>query len=254
LKQAARISIRARAACSIAARIGPASLPGGGLTLLAFLGVSALAPGWAASALGCTHLHAHLVSWILAQPVPLALTYGALYLATGCVLLIGVILGVGAAILFTMRALFRLLSWAARTGLGLAATLGALLTWPLQLLGEFLWDACSERAVRINVFLEEQRELRRVYREDYAGDFPSYRAFLRDFRARQNGAAQREEVDALAQAIRLMGLPERFTKADLKQRFDFLIKRTHPDLVGPNGLAPQLIAANTLINKRKGWR
>jgi hypothetical protein len=230
------------------------SVPGGGMTVLAFLALSLLAPGWAAYVLGCAHLHAQLVSWILAQPVALTLALGALYLAAGCMLLIGVIMGVGAAILFTMRALVALASWAARTSLRLAAALGALLAWPLQLLGEFLWDACAQRAVRMNVFFEEQHELRRVYREDYAGDFPSYRAFLRDFRARQKGAAQQEEVDALAQAIRLLGLPESFTKADLKKRFRLLIDRIHPDKVGPNELATQLIAAYTLIDKGKDWR
>jgi hypothetical protein len=230
------------------------SLPGGGLTLLVFLGVSALAPGFAAHALGCATLHAHLVSWILAQPVALALAFCAVYLAAGCVLMLGVIFGVGAAVVFTMRALFRLIFWAGRTSLCLAAALGVLLAWPLRLLGEFLWDAYVRRAVRMNVFFEEQRELRRVYREEYVGDFPSYRAFLRDFRARQKGEAQREEVDALAQAIRLLGLPESFTKADLKKRFRLLIERIHPDKVGPNELATQLIAAYTLIDKGKDWR
>ena len=230
------------------------SFPLSGVALLVFLGVSALAPGWAAHALGCATLHAQLVSWILAQPVALLLALGALYLAAGCTLMIGVIFAVGAAVVFTMRALFRLIFWVARTSLGLAAALGALLAWPLRLLGEFVWDACAQRVVSMNVFFEEQRELRRVYREEYAGDFPSYRAFLRDFRARQKDTAQREEVDALTQAIRLLGLPESFTKADLTKRFRLLIALNHPDKVGPNGLAPQLIAANALINQRKGWR
>ena len=167
-------------------------LPGGFLTVLGFLGLSLLAPGVMANLLGYGHLHAQLVSSILAQPLVEALAFGALYLASGCVLLIGVIMGVGAALIFTMRALFAIASLAARTSLGLAAATGALLFWPVQLLAEFLWDASAQRAARVNAFLEEQRELRRIYREDFANDFPSYRAFLRDFRARQRTGRNRK--------------------------------------------------------------
>ena len=50
-----------------------------------------------------------------------------------------------------------------------------------------------------------------------------------------------------------MGLPDTFTRNDLKERFRTLIAGIHPDRVGPNGLAAQLIAANTLICERKNW-
>ncbi len=229
------------------------TLPGGGLTLFGFLALSVLAPGWAASALGCANLHAHLVDWIMAQTGLVLLILGALYIAIGFALLLGAIMGAYAAGVVLLRALAAIAGWAAETSHAVAAWIGVLLTWLLQLLAECLWDACAQRVVRLNALLEEQQELRRVYREDYAGDFVSYRAFLRDFRARQKGAAQREVVDALAQAIRLMGLPKRFTRAELKERFRILIQATHPDKVGPNELAPQLIAAYTLIDKGKHW-
>ena len=51
-------------------------------------------------------------------------------------------------------------------------------------------------------------ELWRLYREEYTQDFPSYRAFLRHWRALQ--AAEQAKTDPLQQAIRLMGLPEQF--------------------------------------------
>ena len=51
-----------------------------------------------------------------------------------------------------------------------------------------------------------------------------------------------------------MGLTEPFTREDLKERFHILIAGIHPDLVGPNELAAQLIAANTLICERKRWK
>ena len=87
--------------------------------------------------------------------------------------------------------------------------------------------------------------------QEYAQDFPSYSAFLRHWRALQ--AAGQAKTDPLQQAIRLMGLPEQFTRDDLKARFHTLIGGIHPDRVGPNELAAQLIAANTLIGERKSW-
>jgi hypothetical protein len=106
--------------------------------------------------------------------------------------------------------------------------------------------------------------LRRLYREEYAADFPSYRAFLRFYRKIANGedpGAQRDErrhenqaaTDPVEAAIRLLGLPESFTSDDLKRRFRTLIKGIHPDVVGPNELATQLNNAHALIKERKGW-
>ena len=149
-------------------------------------------------------------------------------IAIGFALLLGTVMGVYAAGVVLLRALTATAGWAARTSRALATAIGTLLTWPLQLLAEFLWDACAQRAATLNALLEEQRELRRVYREDYAGDFPSYRAFLRDWRARQNTATERQSSDARAQAIRLMGLPERFTRGELKAL-------PHPDRTDPSG-------------------
>ncbi len=138
--------------------------------------------------------------------------------------------------------------------------------WLAQILGEWLWDVlCGPNSLRSRQWRYERRELRRLYREEYAADFPSYRAFLRFYRAIENGEdpdAQRGGRHAwrrkprpirLRPRIRLLGLPENFTNADLKRRFRTLIKGVHPDLVGPNALATQLNDAYTLIKERKGW-
>ena len=118
--------------------------------------------------------------------------------------------------------------------------------------------------------LRERRELRRLYRDDFARDFPTFRAFLHFYRAVANGEdpeywgdypwSQRwrtretaSGIDPYKAAIRLLGLPAGFTRDDLKQRYKILIKGSHPDLVGPNGLAPQLNTAYALIKERKGW-
>ncbi len=146
------------------------TLPGGGLTLLGFLALSLLAPGWAARALGCATLHAHLVDWIVAQSGLVLLVLGALYIAIGFALLLGTIMGVYAAGVVLLKALAAIAGRAVETSRALATVIGTLLSWPLRLLGECLWDACAQRVVRLNALLEEQQELRRVYREDYAGD------------------------------------------------------------------------------------
>jgi hypothetical protein len=103
--------------------------------------------------------------------------------------------------------------------------------------------------------------LRRLYREEYATRFPSYRAFLRFYRAIENGEdpdangkrTNQAATDPVEAAIRLLGLSEGFGKDDLKQRFWTLMKGNHPDLVGPNGLAPQINDAYDLIKERRGW-
>jgi len=106
----------------------------------------------------------------------------------------------------------------------------------------------------VAAILNEQDELRRMYREEYAGDFPSFRAFLRSWRAHQEGEQAASDTDPLQKAIRLMGLPKKFTKDDLIQRFHKLIAGIHPDKVGPNELATLLIDAYKLICSRKAWQ
>ena len=51
-----------------------------------------------------------------------------------------------------------------------------------------------------------------------------------------------------------MGLPEQFTRDDLKARFRTLIAGIYPGPCRPDELAAQLIAANTLICERKRWK
>jgi hypothetical protein len=75
---------------------------------------------------------------------------------------------------------------------------------------------------------------------------------LRYWRALQ--AAEQAKSDPLEQAIRLMGLPDSFSKDDLRQRFRTLIAGIHPDRVGPNELAAQVLAPNALIYERKRWK
>ena len=123
--------------------------------------------------------------------------------------------------------------------MALARLLGLAMLWLAQILGEWLWDVYATQVIRFAQWRYERRELRRLYREEYAADFPSYRAFLRFYRAIENGEdpdAQRggrhhggqAAPDPVEAAICLLGLPEEFTSDDLKRRFRTLIKGVHP--------------------------
>ena len=139
-----------------------------------------------------------------------------------------------------------------RASAGAVPLLWTLLSWPVRMIGDLVKDQLHSRTADLLALWRERQELWRLYREEYAQDFPSYRAFLRHWRALQ--AAVQAKTDPVQQAIRLMGLTEPFTRDDLKDRFHLLIGGIHPDLVGPNGLAAQLIAANTLICEQKRWK
>jgi hypothetical protein len=230
------------------------TLPGGAITLVGVLALSFLIPGWTASALGWDAAHAQLISWIFRQQGFFCVILLLLYSLSGFGLLVSAGMAIYVASLVLMRTLIAVRGWAVRTSIAAAQGLGELLYWPVQIGGELLWDEYQRRAALLTALWHEQRELRRMYRQDYAGDFPSYRAFLRHWRALRKREQAASEADPLEQAIRLMGLPENFTRDDLKQRFRTLIDRIHPDKAGPNELAAQLIAAYTLICKRKNWR
>jgi hypothetical protein len=237
---------------------------------LAILVLSFLIPGWAASALGLAGAHAHLLDWIRMQEGPAFLALWLVYgLAGLCMLLVGVMAVVGTGSLLA-RALLDFLVWALRTSAATALLLGHLMFWPLHVLAGVLRDILEDVTAYVAAQLRERRELRRLYREDFARDFPTFRAFRRFYRAVANGEdpeytgddpwSQRGRtretasgIDPYKAALRLLGLPEEFTKADLQRRFRTLIKGVHPDVVGPNELATQLNDAYTLIKERKGW-
>lgn len=237
---------------------------------LAILVLSFLIPEWAASALGLAGAHAHLLDWIRTQEGPAFLALWLVYgLAGLCMLLVGVMAVVGTGTLLA-RALLDFLVWALRTSAVTALLLGHLMFWPLHVLAAVLRDILEDAISYIAAQLRERRELRRLYRKDFARDFPTFRAFLRFYRAVARGEdpeytdddpwSQRwraretaSGIDPYKAALRLLGLPEEFSKADLQRRFRTLIKGVHPDVVGPNELATQLNDANALIKERKGW-
>ena len=234
------------------------TVPGGGLTLLALLALCFVMPWLVAGLLGLGSAHAALFAWITRQPGILCIALWLCYGAFGFCMLVGAAIGAYTAGIALMRGLTVVKAWGVRASVATASFLGALLYWPVQNMFELLWDAFQRHVVQryfapVAAILSERDELRRMYREEYAGDYPSFRAFQRDYYAHQHGQPA-TETDPLQGAIKLMGLPQRFTKDEVKRRFNLLIAPIHPDIVGPNGLAPQLIDAYKLICSRKAWQ
>jgi hypothetical protein len=227
------------------------TLPGGPITLVGILPVSLLIPSWAAGALGCSALNGQLVDWIFRHHGVPFIGLLLLYDLGGVAILVGAGMAVCVGYLVLIRAAVAVKNAAVRTSIAIARLLGALLCWAPETVAELLCDQIHSGTAKLIAYRQERRQLRRLYREDYAQDFPSFRAFLRHWLALQAGS--QAETDPLRKAIRLMGLPEHFSKDDLRQRFRSLIAGIHPDRVGPNELAAQLIAANTLICERKRW-
>jgi hypothetical protein len=229
------------------------TIPGGGLTLLALLALSFLMPGWVAALLGLGSAHAALFAWITRQPGILCIALWLVYGAFGFGMLVAAAIGAYTAGIALMRGLAVVKALGTRASHAMAGLLGELLYWPVQLLSERVWDVVQEQYGRFYAFLREQHELRRMYSEEYAGDYPSFRAFQRAYYAHQRGKSA-TETDPLQRAIKLLGLPQRFTKDDVKRRFNQLIAVLHPDKIGPNEFAPQIIDAYKLICSRKAWQ
>ena len=227
------------------------TLPGGPVTLVGILVLSLLIPGWAAGALGLSAANAELVDWIFRhQGIP-CIVLLLLYDLLGILILVGAGIAVYVAYFVLIRALVAVRNAAVRASITAAQLLWVLLSWPLRMLGDLLKDQYRSRTAYLAARWHERQELWRLYREEYTQDFRSFHAFLRHWRDLQ--AVEQAKADPLQQAIRLMGLPEKFSRDELRQRFRTLIAGIHPDRVGPNELAAQLIAANTLISERMNW-
>src|SRR5712691_8835354 len=205
--------------------------PGGALTLLGVVVLSFLVPGLTARAIGLSAFHAQLLAWILSQHGLPWLVLLLLYGMSGFALLLGAIMAAYTACLSLIRALAEVKDW------------------PLQVGADLL----RERFDSVAQHFAQQRQMRRIYREEYADEFRTYADLLRFWRGLSDEQAE-TTPDPLPQAIRLMGLPADFSRDDLIRRFHTLIDRIHPDKVGPNDLATQLIDAYKLINQRKGWK
>lgn len=103
----------------------------------------------------------------------------------------------------------------------------------------------------------QERALRRAYRKEFKGHYPSYRAFRAAFDAK--GAEQHDAVpaaDPFRAACAALGLREdgAFSQDDFKARYRAAMKANHPDIAGANDRAAAINAAAATIRKRKDWK
>ena len=164
---------------------------GMGATALVILVLSFLVPGWVARALGLSGPLAHLLDWMTAQEGLFCLALWLGYGLVGFCILLAIAVAVGGTGLALLWGLRKIKTWALRASVALARLLGLAMLWLAQILGEWLRDVFATQLIRFAQWRYEQRELRRLYREEYAADFPSYRAFLRFYRAIENGGGSR---------------------------------------------------------------
>lgn len=264
-------------------------LLGLGLAAAIALGLSFLAPAFVADQLGYAAEFRELVAWATRQPAWVYLPLGGLYMLGG---FFGVVIA-GSAIFAIGYILFKAIAEAtfwlwevvryatARLVYGLYRLVAAcflVITWPIRLIVELVWHGVSGVGRRISQAMAEARELRRVYREEYRDQFRSFREFKAAFEAandegrrarntggehsrnrRRSGAernarhGRQEESDLFAQAVRMFGLSQDFTREELKRRYRDLMKQAHPDAGGSHEQASAVNWAHNLIKKRKGW-
>ena len=72
-------------------------------------------------------------------------------------------------------------------------------------------------------------------------------------KALREAEARAVSVDLAREAETLFGLAWPYTADLLKARYMALIKRVHPDVAGPNGVAQRLNAGRDAIARQRGW-
>jgi hypothetical protein len=182
------------------------TLPGGPITLVGIIALSFLIPGWAANALGFSAANAQLADWIFRHQGVSFIALLLLYGLGGFFMMVGAGVAVYVGYFVLIRALVAVRNSAVRASAGAVPLLWTLLSWPVRMIGDLVKDQLHSRTADLLALWRERQELWRLYREEYAQDFPSYRAFLRHWRALQ--AAVQAKTDPVQQAIRLMGLTE----------------------------------------------
>jgi hypothetical protein len=122
-------------------------------------------------------------------------------------------------------------------------------------------------AAYVAPWLERRRqreELRRAF-EQMQNPKGSFEDFVRDFEAGGSNASEEDagkngkaapSSDPFTAACRTLGLPEAggFGQAELKARYQALMKAVHPDIIGANVFAAQVNEARGIIKARKGWK
>lgn len=156
-------------------------------------------------------------------------------------------------------------------GRGLLFLLKAL-AWPIVLLWDRVCAAAAGVVDRMTGRLQQDQELRRLWKEEYRDQYKTFREFKEAFNNHgqetagdgERGDGERREPgfsdpgrsdDPFIEACRLLELPEDgdFSEVDLKRRHGRLVSALHPDKGGSNVLMMQINVARDLIKARRGW-
>lgn len=256
-----------------------------GIIAIIALGLAYFVPAFLASQLGMNAELDQAIAWAKEQTnwvfVPLAVLYfGASFFvvlaALAALYALGylIVKGICAAFFWVIYSVQNLTVGLIRLIGKLIVLLAWLAVWPVRFIFELVWDGIGALGAKLDAKLAEGRELRRIYREEYRGQYRSFRAFKRAFnevngqgrsqrgprrqkrQARDEGETQeppRHNPDPLKKALKVFGLGANCTQADLIGRYRELMRKAHPDAGGSHEWASIINAAYAEIKTRKGW-
>lgn len=138
----------------------------------------------------------------------------------------------------------------------------ALIAWPFLWVSWQVTGALSVVAAKIEDYIDEQKELRRLWKEDYRDQFKTFREFKQAFNEGRTqgprGAESSESprtADPFIEACRLLGLPEtgEFSEKDLDRKYRRFMNVVHQDKDGSHELATMVNTSRDVVKQRKGW-
>lgn len=156
-----------------------------------------------------------------------------------------------------------MINWMTGMALSVLQILLSLISGPLQLVQEQY---------------AQRQEIRRIYHDDHAAAFKTFRSFKRFWDAVERGDAPvypgtetadegsdpeqetrrdrppEQKPDPYKQALDLFGLKEPFDLKAFKTRYREMMKAHHPDLTGDHHKAQDLNVAADIIKKKRRWK
>lgn len=256
-----------------------------GVIALVALVLAYFVPAFIASQLGMNAELDQAIAWARLQSNWVFVPLAALYFGASFFLVVAVLAAIYAIGYLIVKGIcaaffwinYKVQEWTAglvRLFIGLIKLLIWLVSWPVRKVFELVFDAIKALGEKLDARLAEARELRRIYREEYRGDYRSYRAFKAAYDAangkgrtrrkpqgqkrqtKGNGGRNdppRRDPDPWTLALKVFGLGANFTQAELVKRYRELMRRAHPDAGGSTEQASAINTAYSVIKKRKGW-
>lgn len=161
---------------------------------------------------------------------------------------------------------------AALRGLGrLFAVVFGYLFWPFVWLWRAVADAISDALSALQQRLNEDKNLRALWKKEYRDQFKTFKefkdAFHRGYGPQSNDGEESrsgdspfanapDQPDPFARACRVIGLPDSgaFTKEELDHKWHRYMTVVHEDKNGSKELATLINTSRDLIKKQKGWK